>query len=297
LYRLREIDLFFGTRGVTRAEVPESVFELWARKRENESNVNHRRRVLVLIAFSKFMANRGYVGVHIGEAVAIHRNDRFVPYIFSKSEIAGIFGVLRKNVMANPTDSETAAFAVMFCLYYGCGLRKTEVQKLRLGDVDIDDGSIRVMDSKNHESRLVVASGSLRRQISKYCGRFRVGYCDRDAYLFPNADGSMFSDGKLYGCYHRTLKTVGIGPRENGHLPRIHDLRHTFCVHALESMVKKGFDLYVSLPSLVAYLGHRCISETEYYLRFVEENFAAVTNASREYAPTLFPKVGGPNGE
>ena len=291
LCRLREIDLFFKANGVTCVEIPEDVFEQWAKKREHESAVNHRRRVYVLIGLAKFMISRGYKNIHIGEIAGKPPRSKFVPYIFTRDEIKSIFGVLRNHISQNPHDLETAAFSMMFCIYYGCGLRKMETLKLRIGDIDTSAGTIRILDSKNHVSRLVLMSGSILKQISDYCARFRFG-CDKDAPLFTQKNGSMFGSYKLYLNYKQVMAEAGIRPRENGKLPRLHDLRHTFCVHALEAMAQKGFDLYVSLPLLTAYLGHNCISETEYYLRLVDENFTCVTAASKKYAPNLFPKVG-----
>ena len=59
-----------------------------------------------------------------------------------------------------------------------------------------------------------------------------------------------------------------------GNLPRTHDLRHSFCVHALQQMVEKGMDIYCTLPFLSSFMGHRNIYSTEKYLRLVEENFS-----------------------
>ena len=89
----------------------------------------------------------------------------------------------------------------------------------------------------------------------------------------------------------------GIPKRKDARGPRIHDLRHTFCVHTLEQMDKRGFDLYASAPLLCAYLGHKTISETEYYLRLVDENFRDIEEKSRRYAPGLFPKEGDHHGK
>jgi len=291
LYRLREIDLFFKASGVANAEITEDMFELWSRKRDGESAVNRRRRVGALIEFSKFLVSRSYENIYIGTLSGLPPTIRFVPYIFSRVEIATIFDVLQQNIRSSPDDAEMATFAMMICLYYGCGLRKTEAQRLTVRDFNASAGSLRIMDSKNHASRLVLLSETITRQLADYCDRFRIG-CSEESLLFTSGKGTMFSNGKLYGRYSRVLALAGISPRENGKLPRIHDLRHTFCVHTLETMVEKGFDLYVSLPLLVAYLGHNCIFETEYYLRLVDENFTDVTTASQNYAPSMFPKVG-----
>lgn len=283
--------MLFKANGITRAEIPEEIFELWAKKRENESAVNHMRRVYVLIGLAKFMVSRGYENIHIGEMAGKSPRSKFVPYIFTRDEIKSIFGVLRGRTLVNPHDSETAAFSMMFCIYYGCGLRKMEILKLKISDIDTSAGSIRIMDSKNHVSRLVIMSESIRQQLSDYCSRFRFA-CDNDAPLFIQKNGAMFGSYRLYLNYKQVMTEAGIRPRESGKLPRLHDLRHTFCVHNLEAMAQKGFDLYVSLPLLTAYLGHNCISETEYYLRLVDENFVSITAASQKFAPNLFPKVG-----
>ena len=59
-----------------------------------------------------------------------------------------------------------------------------------------------------------------------------------------------------------------------GKLPRVHDLRHSYCVHALQQMVEKGMDIYCTLPFLSSFMGHQNIYSTEKYLRLVEENFS-----------------------
>ena len=71
---------------------------------------------------------------------------------------------------------------------------------------------------------------------------------------------------------------------------RLDFLRHTFCVRALEQMQAKGFDLYTSLPLLSVYLGHKHITETEYYLRMLDEHFGSILDKSSSYTPELFPK-------
>ena len=76
-----------------------------------------------------------------------------------------------------------------------------------------------------------------------------------------------------------------------GSVPRLHDLRHTFCVRALEQMEAKGFDLYTSLPMLSTYLGHRRITETEYYLRLMESHFSGILNKVEKYSPNLYKGI------
>ena len=100
----------------------------------------------------------------------------------------------------------------------------------------------------------------------------------------------------LYQKFHSLLEEAGIPHRADGGRQRIHDMRHTFCVRALEQMQEKGFDLYTSLPLLSVYLGHKHITETEYYLRMLDEHFGSILDKSSIYSPDMFPECDDKNG-
>jgi len=296
LYRLRELDIFFKNHGVVDVSITEEMFDLWSALRDEESATNQRRRQNKLIEFGKYLRTRGYHDIYIGELLCRVQRKKPNPHIFTKTEMGRVFTAARTKAAANPKNRDYQTFVVLLAFYYCCGCRKSEAQNLRVCDVDTDTGCIRIMDSKNHVSRLLVASTSLLALITEYKNAHCLDLDDADI-LFRSMRSSRFPDNRLYRIYHEVLADAGIQPRENGRLPRVHDLRHTFCVHTLEEMAKKGFDLYVALPLLVKYLGHKCITETEYYLRLVEENFTSVVNKSRAYAPNLFPEIGVGDGK
>lgn len=84
---------------------------------------------------------------------------------------------------------------------------------------------------------------------------------------------------------------AGISRLSTGKYPRIHDLRHTFSVHALEQMINNGHDPYCSLPILSTYLGHKSVESTEKYLRLTKEYFINILRFSSEDADKIFPEV------
>lgn len=55
--------------------------------------------------------------------------------------------------------------------------------------------------------------------------------------------------------------------------------RHTFAVHALEGMAAQGIDMYVSIPYLEEYMGHRNINCTEKYLRLTADSYDRIIDA------------------
>ncbi len=99
--------------------------------------------------------------------------------------------------------------------------------------------------------------------------------------------------------YHRTLvyikfkkfmKLAGIFA-EGSVGPRVHDIPHTYAVHALEKMINDGQDTYCTLPILSAYMGHRGIESTEKYLRLTEEAYGSVIDTIAPLYTDVFPEV------
>jgi integrase len=296
LYRLKEIDRFFSEHGIEEVEISEEMFELWTARHGQERRSNQWRRTSALNCFARYLVEQGYENIYTCEYPKGAWARTFNPYIFTHEEIDALFsaaGAIRKS---REYDRDSAALTVLLSLYYGCGLRKSEALDVKMGDVDIDTGTIRILDGKNGTSRIIVASKSVTRAIEAYAGLLCVGFADEE-FMFQDAGGAQFKGSRLYSLWYELLECAGIPRRTDARGPRIHDLRHSFCVHALEQMDERGFDLYASAPLLCAYLGHKTISETEYYLRLVEENFRCITEKSEQYAPGLFPKVGGSDGE
>ena len=290
IYRLREMDIFFHGHGYTKLEITEEMYELWTARRGNEKETNRARRMSAISGFSKYLIDAGYDNIYLGESPrSIFKSD-FVPYIFSEEEIKRFYAALKEEINTQSSKYDIVTFAILFSLYYSCGLRKSEAQRLLIKNIDLNTGKIRIIDGKNHISRIIVVSESMRKQLLIYYNEHCIG-CGADNFIFRDENGGCFSEGKIYRIYKRLLEKAGIPRRKGGRTQRIHDLRHTFCIRALETMMKKGYDLYTSLPLLSTYLGHKHITETEYYLRLLDEHFGSITEMSSKYAPKLFPKA------
>ncbi|HHT9116179.1 MAG TPA: tyrosine-type recombinase/integrase [Candidatus Wunengus californicus] len=294
VYRLREMDIFFHEHGYIKPEITEEMYELWTAHKGSEKKSTQGKRMSAINGFSKYLINSGYKNIYLGDPARGVFKSHFIPYIFSEEEIQSIFSVLKEELRTESNKYDVATFTALFSLYYSCGLRKSEAQHLLIRDIDLNTGKIRLMDGKNHISRIIVVSESMRKQLLIYHDEYCIG-CGADAFIFRDENGKCFSERKIYRIYKIMLKKASIPFRKGGQTQRIHDLRHTFCVRALETMIKKGYDLYTSLPLLSTYLGHKHITETEYYLRLLDEHFGLITEMSSKYAPNLFPKAGDIN--
>lgn len=85
------------------------------------------------------------------------------------------------------------------------------------------------------------------------------------------------------------LRAAGIAKNDTG--PRLHDLRHTFSVHALAGMAESGIDLYCSLPILSTYLGHQSLEATNAYVRLTAEMYPGLLKDVDFICLNVFPKT------
>lgn len=283
LYRLRELDRFFQERGVAEPAITKAMYDDWTTLREGQRPVMVTRRQVCIRGLGNFLRGSGYKNIYTGEDDNRSFQSDFVPYVFSKEEINRMFQAMERKCQEYPTYLNHS-FRMLMALYYCCGLRKSEAQRLCVRDIDFRSGKITILHSKGDVSRIVVASGTLLEELQAY----NAAYCHDSTPTDPfvkNLTGGYFTDRTLYNSFHALLKEAGIPKRTDGRLQRLHDIRHTFCVHTLEQMQEKGFDLYTSLPLLCVYLGHKHVKETEYYLHFVEEYHRSVLDKTAACCP------------
>jgi integrase/recombinase XerD len=163
----------------------------------------------------------------------------------------------------------------VFRLLYGCGFRVSEVLKLRVRDVDLNQGTITVRQGKFRKDRLVPPALSLVNRLRKYADHF--GNRPPDAIFFPGPSGAPFALRTAYTLFRELLVQCGIPHAGRGKGPRIHDYRHLFALHTLRRWYRDGENLDAKLPLLATYLGHQHLSGTQRYLHLTAEIFPEIT--------------------
>lgn len=288
IYEMKNMYLFLCPRTGGAVSITREIYEEWTSVREGEKEMTTHRRRVCITGFAKYLVSSGYADIYTGSDDVRSFKSDFTPYIYSEDEIRNIFAAIDRLCAEKPTYMNYA-FRMMMQMYYCCGFRKNEVTNLRVRDVDFMAGKISVINSKNNVSRIVVASESLLSKLQKYREAFLKDAGGGD-YLFHGIYKDYYDTQAIYRRFHKILDEAGIGRRADGTMPRLHDLRHTFCVRTLERMPEKGFDLYTSVPLLSRYLGHSHIAATEYYLRMVESHYEEILEKAQDYYPGLYGK-------
>jgi integrase len=171
-------------------------------------------------------------------------------------------------------------FAIV--LLYTAGLRRGEVVRLTLSDVDTKDGVLRIRDSKFHKSRWIPLSRSATRELQRYLRiRCQAGFDQHpEAPLFLTLNHRAYSGTVFRSQFLALCRRAGVRGND-GRLPRLHDMRHSFAVGALLRWYENGEDVQVALPRLAMYMGHVSIASTAYYLRIMPE---VLQRASERFA-------------
>ncbi len=203
------------------------------------------------------LAIRSFLG-WLARLVRAPRRERTLPGYLTQDRSELLF-----ELVAEEARSENAPLAVrrwaLLELIYSCGLRLAEVQRLDLGDVDLDERQARVL-GKGDKERIVPLGSRAVKALSAYL-RVRSGAShpagssppgSAGSPLFLSARGRRLSRRQMQRIVTDALALVGGGERLS-----THSLRHTFATHLLDG----GADL-VSVKEM---LGHASLSTTRVY--------------------------------
>jgi integrase/recombinase XerD len=89
-------------------------------------------------------------------------------------------------------------------------------------------------------------------------------------HVFVSDEGQPLVYWKVHSVFRTLLKSAGIQP-SGGRWPRIHELRHTLAVRALESSPTGRQRIGQHMLALATYLGHVNINATYWYLETTPE--------------------------
>lgn len=261
----------------------------YSAKRNNENPRTRKMRETVIRQFAIFLDSLG-IEAYIHPLRRRKEQSTFTPYIFTKQQITDICSITDSLEYEYRSPNHHFVYSFLIRLLYSCGLRISEALALKIEDIDFHEGILRIEQAKYNNSRLVPMSDSLIMSLYKYMEQ--VGYSKTDkGFLFRTRWDRPYKANSILQRFKVFLEEADITYTENGKSPRLHDLQHTFAVHALDHMASQGMDTYCSIPYLSTYMGHRKIKCTEQYLRLTAESYGGIINALSPLYENLFPEV------
>nr|WP_027871772.1 tyrosine-type recombinase/integrase [[Eubacterium] cellulosolvens] len=223
-------------------------------------------------------------------------HEDYVPYIFSDAELERIFdaadNVIQKNIKTDPYL--VIEFPVIIRLLYSSGLRIGETLRIDLSDVDLENGILKLLNTKGNKHRLVPMSSSMTDILIRYCMAMGI-YGKSKGWLFPSSKSDdHISNSAIKRRFEMILKDNEIqlenrGKHERG--PCLHCMRHVFAFKSFAQAERYGRHLDQTIPFLSIYLGHDSINETSKYLKFSNELYPESIEIFGNYMSGLLPEV------
>ena len=214
--------------------------------RKKMSASSQSRSVTVIKSFHKFLKLEQHAKDNIASSLKSPKQIKKLPSILSIAEIELLLKSIDKDKVFYLRDK------AMIELTYGCGLRISEVLDLKISDLHLDLGFIKIY-GKGSKERIIPLGDVARDALIEYlnCLRPKLQKLDFKT-LFLNKKGTKISRKSFYLMIVETAKSAGIKKKVHPHT-----LRHSYASHLLE----KGMDLRL----IQELLGHEDISTTEIY--------------------------------
>ena len=225
------------------------------------SSKSRARHLITIRGFYKYLISEKHLSINPLKEVDIPKMGQALPKILSIAEVETI---LNAQEMTTPKGIRNLA---MIEIIYGAGLRVSELISLKLQDVNLDAGLLRVMGKGSKER--IVPFGSKAKSITREwidTARPLVLKYIPSQYLFVARAGKPMTRQAFWKIIKKSTCLAGISKNVTPHT-----LRHSFATHLLEG----GADL----RSVQTMLGHSDISTTQIY-----------THISREYLIKMHQK-------
>jgi len=173
-----------------------------------------------------------------------------LPLILSQEEVARIL-----------TAPEHLKSRALLMTIYAAGLRRSEVARLRVSDIDSARMTITIHQGKGQKDRVVMLSPVLLDTLRQYWRKQKP-----KEWLFPGRTPNQpISGNDIFLVFQHAVRRAGITKQVCPH-----SLRHSFATHLLES----GTDL----RTIQMLLGHRSLKTTSRYLHVSAQHVRATAS-------------------
>ncbi|MCG2694925.1 tyrosine-type recombinase/integrase [Candidatus Parcubacteria bacterium] len=202
-----------------------------------------------LMIFFRWCVTNGYMKTNFIDDIEVPKQEKRIPPKLTKQEALKLLEV----VYNYPYDYRFLRYRnhAIFSLFIFAGLRKSELLKIKLTDVDIENLTIFVNQGKGSKDRIIPMSFTLAQSLKLYL--------DERKRLNKTCPEFFASLNRNQGFTNTGLRNLVVKLRKVSKIKfTIHKLRHTFATLMLEG----GCDIF----SLSKMMGHSDIKTTTIYL-------------------------------
>jgi integrase/recombinase XerC len=216
------------------------------------------RRLASTRSFFRFALREGWVTTNPAAALTNPRKGRKLPHFLTDDEVLRLLAAPPAGTAAGRRDR------AMLETLYSAGLRVSELVGANDGDLDLEQGLLRVR-GKGRKERLAHLGSYCTKALRQWLADRKLAASEAQgeaAPLFTNRFGKRLTTRSVARALEKHLKVAGLDLRTSPHT-----LRHSFATHLLD----RGADI----RSVQEMLGHASLTTTQVYTHVSQQNLRA----------------------
>jgi tyrosine recombinase XerC len=227
------------------------------------------RKLSTLRSFYKYLTRKAIVRNNPTVSVVTPKIDRKLPEFIDRNSMSVVCDLPDTTTYSGTRDS------AILELLYGSGIRQSELIGLKIGDIDLHNGTVKVT-GKGNKQRIVPLTRQSKESLQRYF-RFRKELINNnhnaDQTVFLTDKGKRMYPQRIYSIVHHYLKEVTEVRQKSPHV-----LRHSFATHLLDN----GADIL----AVKEMLGHESLSTTQIYTHVTVDRLKKIYKNAHPKATT-----------
>ena len=227
--------------------------------------VSVRRKISTLRSLYKFLLREGLMKKNPVDLVMTPKTGKKLPQFVQEKDMNRLL-----DTSFFGEDFTGLRDKAVLSLFYGTGMRLAELKGIKMVDLQIGEGVVKVIGKRNKE-RLIPYPLEIREDLSRYIKIRSELFGDSNSYLFVTDKGEQVYDKLLYRIVRKYLSLVTTMEKRSPHV-----LRHSYATHLLN----RGADL----NAIKELLGHASLAATQVYTHTSFEKLKKIYNQAHPRA-------------
>lgn len=220
---------------------------------KNQTKSTQKRKYASIKSFFKFLEKDNQIKSNILEKIRTPKVGAPIPKPLSIKEI-------EKIIEFKDSGQEEFTNTCVFILMYAAGLRVTEVISIKMGEIDLDNQTVKVTGKGNKQRVLPIYSNACK-SLEHYINKVRPDLSKNKSYsslLFVRKNLKQITRQYIWKKLKQRVLKVGINKNVTPHM-----IRHSFATHLLQGGA--------SIRHVQEFLGHTSVESTQIYTKIPNE--------------------------
>lgn len=227
--------------------------------------VSVKRKLSTLRSLYKYLLREGRMKKNPTDLVMVPKSGKKLPQFVQEKEMDRLLDTpVFSGDFAGTRDK------AILSLFYGTGMRLSELKGIRVTDLQLKDRVVKVLGKRNKQ-RLIPFPAEIGKDLAAYMLERDHLFGQTSGYLFLTDKGEQVYDKLLYRIVRKYLSMVTTMERRSPHI-----LRHSYATHLLN----RGADL----NAIKELLGHASLAATQVYTHTSFEKLKTIYNQAHPRA-------------